>query len=88
MAEVSNISVMNLAISVDEVNNPQRSSQTWSNGNVRPEMHFQRSTATMPSQELTEPDNVVCSCKGCGEILMEGKAWELGNLVLLKPPEY
>ena len=87
MAEVSNISVMNLANSVDEVN-PQRSSQTWSNGNVRPEMHFQRSTATMPSQELTEPDNVVCSCKGCGEILMEGKAWELGNLVLLKPPEY
>ena len=88
MAEVSNISVINLAISVDEVNNPQRSSQTWSNGNVRPEMHLQRSTATMPSQELTVPNDVVYSCKGCGEILMEGKAWEVGNLVLLKPPEY
>ena len=88
IAEVSNISVINLAISVDEVYSPQRSSQTWSNGNVRPEMHLQRSTATMPSQELTEPDDVAYSCKGCGEILKEGKAWELGNLVLLKSPKY
>lgn len=33
LSDVSNISVINLAITVKEVNNPQRLSQTWSNAN-------------------------------------------------------
>lgn len=36
MSDVSNISVINLAINVDEVKNSQRLSQTWSNDQVDP----------------------------------------------------
>ena len=36
LSEVSNISVLNLAIRVEDVNNPQRLSQTWSNDQMGP----------------------------------------------------
>ncbi|KAL8794992.1 MAG: hypothetical protein Q9195_002439 [Heterodermia aff. obscurata] len=36
LSEVSNISIYDLAITIEEVNNPQRKSQTWSNDQVIP----------------------------------------------------
>lgn len=36
LSEVSNISIINLAITVEDVNNPQRWSQTWSNDHISP----------------------------------------------------
>ena len=36
LSEVSNISVFNLAVTVEELNNPQRQSQTWSNDQTVP----------------------------------------------------
>ena len=36
VSEISNISVFNLAITLDEVTNPERLSQTWSNDQIEP----------------------------------------------------
>lgn len=36
LSEVSNISILNLAITIEDVNNPQRLSQTWSNDQAGP----------------------------------------------------
>ena len=36
LSEVSNVSIINLAITVEDVSNPQRSSQTWSNDQAGP----------------------------------------------------
>ncbi|KMU86168.1 hypothetical protein CIHG_03956 [Coccidioides immitis H538.4] len=33
---------------------------------------------------LEDPDDIPIPCKGCGEILEEGKAFELGGLLLAR----
>jgi hypothetical protein len=84
MAEVSNLSVLNLAITVNEVCNPSRSSQTWSSKNVSSVSDPQCSTVALPSHKPTEYDEMACPCTGCGEILEEGIAFELGKLTPLQ----
>ena len=161
MSEVSNFSVINLAISLEDVENPQRLSQTWSNetmgpmwplqshvqipehlitsgghhmqeelcrtqahsdndddasstttvkedrhslpgaaegtpepskdslesinnpwfdnSNVPPKESSQHEPIEFQSKGDLEEDNVAYPCKGCGEILEEGKAFELGK---------
>lgn len=85
MAEVSDLSVLNLVITVDEVCNPSRSSQTWSSNNVPSVSDPQCSTVALPSHKPTEYDETAYPCTGCGEILEEGPAFELGKLISLQP---
>ena len=79
MAEVSTISIFDLPIASEEVYNAYRSSQTWSNERSDPIWPLQ-APAPMSGQAIQEaPDEPSFPCKGCGEILEEGKCFELGK---------
>ncbi|KAL2040480.1 hypothetical protein N7G274_006923 [Stereocaulon virgatum] len=80
MAEVSSLSVLNLVITVNEVCNSSRSSQTWSSKNVPSVSEPQCSTIALPSHKPTEYNDMAYRCMGCGEMLEEGFAFELGKI--------
>lgn len=91
-AEVSNISVIGLPVSVNEVHNPLRSSQTWSNDVIDPIWPVispvglavnTHAAAELPTHGSTiEPPEVdfrdkPSPCRGCRENLQTGKAMKL-----------
>ena len=67
LSEVSNISVFGLAITMEEVNNPQRQSQTWSNDQVFPIWPSQSGAwvpnPTILSESGVSPAKVVTSAQ-------------------------
>ena len=85
MAELSNISIINLAVTKEEVFNPRRASQTWSDDLRSPaRLSFTqgftgKSRAHDKFLSIHENDVNPQPCKWCGMILVEGEGYEIGE---------
>lgn len=86
MAEVSNISIINLAITRDEVFNPRRSSQTWPNNRIDAEWPLLSICMPVPQKATTSPepvtdvkDDTKRPCKYCDNTYEEGRGYVLGK---------
>ena len=89
LAKVSNISVIGLPISVDEVRNPSRSSQTWSNNAmdvvwpttsaVELALNTSLSSELPTGGSTPEPPatDIFNDCKKCGEPINDGNPLKL-----------
>ena len=74
MADISNISVINLAVSTEEVFNYRHASQTWSN-NREP-----LSLAPVSATSLRSQASAIFDwCRGCRGLLLEERIFELGE---------
>ncbi len=74
MADISNISVINLAVSTEEVFNYRHPLQTWSN--TREPLSLVPVSATSLKSEAPA---IFDSCRGCRGLLLEERIFELGE---------